>query len=222
MVRERQLRRALRFARPVLETRFDAAGVERMLEAMRRAYAEVGPHVPVLRSRFNRMTLAIAVDVLALFRALRTELRADEASALVQPFVDGWMDGQFESPIARFGYAHRPTHLLYRKLWFSSVNRADEPDGQKFEFLPTEGTRFYGVDVVRCGITKFLTAMGAPELTPFICRGDLHIQRYLPKGIAFRRTQVIADGGERCDFRYVETTPGGAGGGPGMPRPGSG
>jgi hypothetical protein len=46
--------------------------------------------------------------------------------------------------------------------------------------------------------------MGAPELTPFICRGGNHIQKYLPAGIECLRTQVIAEGGKYCDFRYYD------------------
>jgi hypothetical protein len=90
----------------------------------------------------------------------------------------------------------------FRPKIFDDVNRADEPDGQKFEFLPPSGNLFYGVNVIRCGMVKFLTKMGAAELTPYICRGDFHIQKYLPKGIMFKRTQVIAEGGDCCDFRY--------------------
>jgi hypothetical protein len=207
MISETQIRRAVRFATPVLAERFDEAGVQQLLALMRENYTAIVPEVPQFRSRFNRMTLKIAVDVLAFYRALRTALAQDEALTLIQPFVNNWMDGQFDSPIARFGYAHRWTHLLYRRMWFSSANRADEAAGQKFEFLPPEGKLFYGVNVVRCGMVKFLGRMGAPELTPFICRGDYHIQRYLPRGIVFRRTQVIAEGGERCDFRYYEEAP---------------
>jgi len=80
--------------------------------------------------------------------------------------------------------------------------RFGDQDGQKFEFLPPDGNLFYDVNVTRCGMVKFLTRMGAPELTPFICRGDFHIQKYLPRGIIFKRTQVIAEGGSCCDFRY--------------------
>jgi len=169
---------------------------------MKANYQEIGVEAPEFRSAFNQMTLKIAVDVLAFYRALLTELPKSEALDLIQPFVNNWMDGQFDRWIARFGYANRAIHLLYRRRWFDDVNRADEPDGQKFEFLPPSGNLFYGVNVIRCGMVKFLTKMGAAELTPYICRGDFHIQKYLPKGIMFKRTQVIAEGGDCCDFRY--------------------
>jgi len=113
------------------------------------------------------------------------------------------MDGQFDSWLARHVHANRTLHRLHRRIWFSSVNRADEPDGQRFEYLPPEGERFYGVDVLRCGILRFMTRMGVPELTRLICQGDEHIRKYLPPGVEFQRTQLIAEGGTCCDFRYV-------------------
>ncbi len=194
MITNTQIQRAIRFATPIVASRFDNQKTEIIISAMKANYQEIGVEAPEFRSAFNQMTLKIAVDVLAFYRALLTELPKSEALDLIQPFVNNWMDGQFDRWIARFGYANRAIHLLYRRRWFDDVNRADEPDGQKFEFLPPSGNLFYGVNVIRCGMVKFLTKMGAAELTPYICRGDFHIQKYLPKGIMFKRTQVIAEG----------------------------
>jgi hypothetical protein len=202
MITNTQIQRAIRFATPIVASRFDNQKTEIIISAMKANYQKIGVEAPEFRSAFNQMTLKIAVDVLAFYRALLTELPKSEALELIQPFVNNWMDGQFDCWIARFGYANRAIHLLYRRRWFDDVNRADEPDGQKFEFLPPSGNLFYGVNVIRCGMVKFLTKMGAAELTPYICRGDFHIQKYLPKGIMFKRTQVIAEGGDCCDFRY--------------------
>lgn len=202
MVANTQIERAIRFATPVLSLHFDSQKAQAILVAMKANYQTVGPRVPSLKSPFNKMTLKIAVDALAFYRALLAELPQSEALALIQPFVDNWMDGQFDRWIARAVYANRTLHLLYRRTWFADINRADEPDGQKFEFLPPAGDLFYGVNVIRCGMGKFLAQMGAPEIAPFLCRGDLHIQKYLPKGIVFKRTQVIVEGASYCDFRY--------------------
>jgi len=202
MITNKQIKRALRFASPVIASRFDNPETETILATMKKIYRKIAPEVPEFKSSFNRMTIRIAVDVLAFYRALLTQLPQPEVMELIQPFVNNWMDGQFDRRIARFGYANRTLHLFYRRRWFNDINRADEPDGQKFEFLPPAGNLFYGVNVTRCGLVKFLTKMGAAQLTPYICRGDDHIQKYLPKGINFKRTRVIAEGGEYCDFRY--------------------
>jgi len=202
MITNTQIQRAIRFATPIVASRFDNQKTEVIISVMKANYQEIGLEATEFRSAFNQMTLKIAVDVLAFYRALLTELPKSEALELIQPFVNNWMDGQFDRWIARFGYANRFIHLLYRRRWFDDVNRADEPDGQKFEFLPPSGNLYYGVNVIRCGMVKFLTKMGAAELTPYISRGDFHIQKYLPKGIVFKRTHVIAEGGDCCDFRY--------------------
>jgi hypothetical protein len=169
---------------------------------MEENYPILAPQVPVLKSSFNRMTLKIAVDVLAFYRALLTELSDSESKNLIQPFVNNWMDGQFDTWIARKVFAHRTLHQIYRRWWFARANRADEAYGQRFEYVPPDGDLFYGVNVTRCGLGKYLARMGVPELTPYICRGDHHVQQYLPQGIEFRRTGVIAEGGQYCDFRY--------------------
>lgn len=204
MITKTQIERATRFAIPVLNSRFDNQKVQAIISKTRANYQTIDPEVPPFKSSFNQMTIKLAVDTLAFYRALLTETPQSETLALIQPFVNNWMDGQFDHWIARTVYANRTLHLLYRRWWFADINRADEPNGQKFEFLPSNGNLFYGVNVVRCGMVKFLTQMGASEITPYLCRGDFHIQRYLPKGIIFKRTQVIAEGGSCCNFRYYE------------------
>lgn len=205
MVSKEQMSRALRFAGPVVVAHLDAGKASGLLTTMKANYGILEPAIPQLKSSLNRMTLRVAVDALAFYRALLTQVPQAEALSLMEPFVNNWMDGQFDKWIARKVYANRVLHLIYRRWWFSSVNRADEPDGQKFEYLPPAGKRFYGVNVTRCGVVEFLKRMGALELAPVLCRGDLHIQKYLPKGVVFERTQVIAEGGDHCDFRYYFT-----------------
>lgn len=201
-ITHKQIKRAIKFAKPVIYTRFEDPTAAALLNTMKHNYAVLAPELPELNSSFNRMTLKIAVDVLAFYRALLTELTQKEALPLIEPFVNSWMDGQFDRWIARKVYANRFLHRLYRRFWFDNANRHDEADGQKFEYIPPTANLFYGINVVRCGMVKFLFQMGAPELTPLICRGDFHIGRYLPQGVTFERTQVIAEGAAYCNFRY--------------------
>lgn len=89
---------------------------------------------------------------------------------------------------------------------FGRPTFVDEPGGWRFRFAKDGPGLFYAVDVTRCGIVRFLTAEGAPELAPLLCGGDYQIGKYLPPGVTFQRTQVIAEGAPFCDFRYLNST----------------
>jgi len=70
-------------------------------------------------------------------------------------------------------------------------------DGQNFDF---------GVDYVGCGIYKFMLAQGAEEFAPYVCMSDIALSDALAWGLI--RTETLADGCQRCDFRFkkgVET-----------------
>jgi hypothetical protein len=206
MVSRKQRLRALRFARSVVAAQFDTSRGQEILTAMQGQYKLLAPTIPPLTSRINRILLQIAVDTLAIYRALPSTISPEQRLDAAQAFVNTWMDGQFDRWIARKVYANHVLHRLYRRWWFRSANRADEAAGWHYEYLPPANDVYYGVNVLRCGIVTYLAVQGAPELAPILCRGDLHIRRYLPKGVVLRRTQVIAEGADSCDFRYVITS----------------
>ncbi|WP_340681417.1 L-2-amino-thiazoline-4-carboxylic acid hydrolase [Amycolatopsis coloradensis] len=203
-VSRRQEARARRFARPLLVHDFGAEAAGEVERRVAGEYVTVAGAVPVLRSPMSRMTLRLAVDALVLDRALPDELPRAGKLELISRFVSRWMDGQFDTAVSRWGYARRGPHLLFRRFWFSTANILDEPDGWRFRFRRGEPGLFYGVDVTRCGIVRFLVDQGPPELAPLLCQGDFRITRYLPTGVAFERTQVIAEGAPFCGFRYRE------------------
>jgi hypothetical protein len=205
MITKNQIERALRFANPVLVEQFGSERSDDLLAAMAAIYPDLEPGVPRLTNGKNQMLLRIAVDALALYRVLPVGMPQDEKLTLVQAFVDNWMDGQFERWIARKVWATPLLHRLYRWWWFRSSNKADELDGQRFEMVKRQGNLFYGFNVTRCGLVKYLNQEGAPELGPVICRGDEHVEKYLPQNVEFKRTQVIAEGAAYCDFRYYFT-----------------
>jgi hypothetical protein len=70
-----------------------------------------------------------------------------------------------------------------------------------WSFVEGDGAEFdFGTDITECAIKKFLCAQGADELTPYLCRIDFAVSRAFGMGLS--RTMTIAEGGEKCDFRY--------------------
>jgi hypothetical protein len=205
MITRNQIERALRFAKPVFIEQFGSEQSDDLLAAMEAIYRDLEPSAPRLTNEKNQMLLRIAVDAVALYRVLPAGMPPGEKLAMVQAFVNNWMDGQFERWIARKVWSTPLLHRLYRWWWFRSSNKADEPDGQRFEMVKRCDNLFYGFNVTRCGLVKYLNREGEPELGPVICRGDEHVEKYLPQNVEFKRTQVIAEGAAYCDFRYYFT-----------------
>lgn len=203
VISRRQVQQALRFAQPLLAAELGQAATSEVEQQMLREYAVVARTVPRLRTSMSQMMLQVAVDSLVLYRSLPPDLASDRKLALISRFVANWVDGQFGTGPSRWIYRHRLSHLLLRRWWFWTANRADDPDGWRFQFIKGGPGLFYGVDVTRCGIVLFLAAQGAPELGPVMCRADYQIARYLPPGVTFHRTQVIAEEAPFCDFRYL-------------------
>ena len=75
------------------------------------------------------------------------------------------------------------------------------PGGYVFLFIDGDGKEFdYGVDYSECGGCKFLSKQGAPELAPYVCTADIIFSESFGWGLT--RTKTIAEGFDKCDFRF--------------------
>lgn len=80
------------------------------------------------------------------------------------------------------------------------------PEDWVFEVIEADGqTLQFGVDYTECGIVKYLARQDASELAPCLCWLDY------PMCIAMRvkliRTETIAQGSKRCNFRFRRGQP---------------
>ena len=60
----------------------------------------------------------------------------------------------------------------------------------------------FGFDYRECGVCKLCADEGCPELARYLCRLDYMIVDIM--GIQLNRTMTLAEGGEKCDFRFVK------------------
>jgi len=75
------------------------------------------------------------------------------------------------------------------------------PEGNVINFVEGDGENFdYGVDYIECASCKFLAKHGAPELAPYLCPVDILYSDTLGWGL--NRTMTLAEGAEKCDFRF--------------------
>jgi len=70
-------------------------------------------------------------------------------------------------------------------------------------YLLGDGASFdWGVDYVACGNYEFMKAQGAEEFAPYVCMSDIALSEALGWGLT--RTETLADGCDRCDFRFTK------------------
>ena len=97
-----------------------------------------------------------------------------------------------------------PKAMKSRKDWsaltHAESHRKQYPNDWVVDFLPGEGKYAFGFDYRECGVCKLCRDEGCPELAKYLCRLDYMLVEIM--GLHLDRTQVLAEGKEKCDFRF--------------------
>lgn len=92
-----------------------------------------------------------------------------------------------------------PMRWLTRDL--EARSREAPVGGWVATYVPGDGERFdYGVDYGRCAIRQLAVDAGAADFAPYICLSDIIGSEEFGWGLV--RTETLAQGGTRCDFRF--------------------
>lgn len=109
------------------------------------------------------------------------------------------------SPIKRWFLSR----LMYLRVVKKRMQqRAEQHEHEKLgefeiKYVMGSGKDFdFGVDYVACGNYNFVKEQGAAEFAPYVCMSDIALSDALNWGLI--RTETLADGCERCDFRFKE------------------
>lgn len=130
----------------------------------------------------NRSTDSSAEENYALFRDGLVNSRLFH---LVMGNADAYLDEK-KLP-GRLKWAAESKKKKYENDWVLDVL----PGGEGFDL---------GYDYLECGICKLCRDEGRFDLAKYLCRLDFILADMMC--IELRRTTTIAEGGERCDFRY--------------------
>jgi hypothetical protein len=97
--------------------------------------------------------------------------------------------------------------LMYSSFLKKRMRKLAEMDQQlrfgdfEVRYVIGDGKNFdFGVDYVECGNYKLVQAQGAEEFAPYVCMSDIALSNAMGWGLI--RTETLADGCERCDFRF--------------------
>jgi len=189
---------------PALTIRHGVTQAAALLRAAREEYVALIPRIPYIGETNPFLVFLLPTSrYLAVYRAHLSEGRTvEEAGRTV-----------YEMGAAEFaampGLVRRAIRYLWFFPWFEQrvQKRALEsqkrtyPGGYVLTYVEGDGRSYdYGVDYTECASCKFLTAEGALELAPYVCSVDKIASETLGWGLV--RTTTLAEGGDRCDFRF--------------------
>jgi len=200
----RSFRPLMRAGEIALRTRYDRAAVQQIVSAVEGEFISLVPDIPYVGGSSNPFSGLVlnAAGVLAMHRTLRGhgmspehfgELLGEIAVLYVEKYprwIRMIMGRLWMSPVLR---------RVMHKRALSSQQRRYEGDFV-YEVVPGNGTFQWGINYLECGIVKFLHRHGELELAKQACILDYVMFPAL--GITLERKGTIAQGCEKCDFRF--------------------
>lgn len=195
-----------RLARPVLARCFKNTHIPELIADARRNFIDILPQLPNIGGKqpFTEFIVLTGMQ-LALYRTSCSHGKTIEDTAGLA----------FEIGNAVVSKAPRFLLRLFAPINFSSQylqkvrlravesHSSQYPEDYVYNFIEGDGKTFdYGVDYIECASCKFLARQGAFELAQYLCPADILYSEAFGWGLT--RTQTLAQGGNRCDFRFKQ------------------
>jgi len=191
-------------AKSIFIARYGEKFAATLVSESRQEYSKLNPHIPgVGDSRLFIQFITATAQSLALYRVLIGHGKTvKEAGRLYYLLCEALLNSYprfMHRLIGHLSFSRIALRIL-RKRAFESQKRL-YPGGYFYYFIEGDGKEFdYGVDYSECGGCKFLSEQGASELAPYICTADIIYSELFGWGLI--RTKTIAEGFEKCDFRF--------------------
>jgi hypothetical protein len=207
----RQVRFALRHYRRQFVAAYGKAEGEAIARESMERFEALLPDIPYIGGDENPLTrnLYLTAAMLAMYRSVQARgASVDQAARLIYlgtasyfnsiptRWLMRWQGRRLSNRTFQDRRRHAATISQQRRYPEDWVFEVVEGDGQGFAF---------GVDYTECGIVKYLAREGAPELAPYLCWIDY--PQFAAMHLRLDRTETLAQGGKRCDFRMSRGQP---------------
>ncbi len=188
----------------MLISRFGEEQANALIRESRQEYEALIPQIPYIGDKNPFLIFLLPTSrYLAIYRVLQRQGRTvEDAGQLIYEMSEAELK-------AIPGLVRRVIGYLWFSRWFLRrlKKRATEsqerkyPGGYVLTYVEGNGQDFdYGVDYTECASCKFLSSQNALELAPYVCAVDKAASEMLGWGL--RRTMTLAEGREKCDFRF--------------------
>ena len=188
----------------VLISQYGETFAETIVGETHQEYLKLIPEIPYVgQSRILVQFIIGTAQSLAIYRVLSRHGKSVEEIGKLYYLICGAVLNSYPR-IVRWLIGK----LSFSKLYLKKLNKSalesqkrPHPGGYVFSFINGDGREFdYGVDYSECGGCKFLSKQGASEFSPYICTADIIYSELFGWGLT--RTKTIAEGFDKCDFRF--------------------
>ena len=87
-----------------------------------------------------------------------------------------------------------------RRAWSKDTYERKYKNDWVVDVLEKTDEYEFGLDYHECGVCKLCKDEGCPELAKYLCKLDFMLVEII--GVHLERTMTLADGYEKCDFRF--------------------
>ena len=193
----------------VLISRYGEEETQALIMESRREYEALIPQIPFIGERSHMLIFLLPTTRwLAVYRALQKRgATVEDGGRLIYEMME-----------AEAKAIPGPARRLMGWLWFSPLflrrvrkraaesHRRQHPGAYVYDYIEGNGRDFdWGIDYLECSSCKLLKAQGAMELAPYVCAVDKVSSELLGWGLT--RTMTLAEGFEKCDFRFKKGGP---------------
>lgn len=93
-------------------------------------------------------------------------------------------------------------HMQKRYAWSKETHERHYKNDWVVDVLPKSDDYEFGFNYTECGVCKMCKDEGCFELAKYLCRLDYMLVEIM--GIGLKRTSTLAEGGDKCDFRFIK------------------
>lgn len=195
-----------RHYRNVLKSHLGYEAPDEIIRETRQEFQRLIPEIPYIGGKKNRLTRVLigCTMVLALYRVLKSRGRSvEEIGKMVVEIEEDRVQSYPKFFVRLLGrFIHSPLGKnRIKKMVSENCQNQPYPGGWVATFIEGNREEFdFGIDYTECGLCKFFHLQGADEVAQYLCLGDYVNQRAMDSG--FFRSTTLAEGGDRCDFRW--------------------
>jgi len=191
--------------RHLLRPYFAEQMIDTIVSQVRSEYETLIVELPYIGGGKNYMTQILIPNAgdLAAYRVLKSHgIPVEEIGNFIYEKFVTFLYRSSRAFLRLWGrFTFTQMYLSGLKLAALKSQERQHPGDWVYTFVDGDGETFdYGMDFTECAIRKFFHVQCADELTPYMCALDYPMSEAYGQGMM--RTQTLAEGGEKCDFRY--------------------